>query len=511
MTNQPRRGVILVRAGLLSACVLGLARGGEKTERFDRDPGWDGRNHRSTHFEPREVRQDFGFSATHRAGGRAAGELGGVVSPAAEPASYAKVIPEATFADRLTASGVLSCGEGGVHVLVGFFDAGTLNEWRTPNTIALRIQGRGDRFFAYVEYATGRWRAGGDSPRPFARVRDPETGKEEPRGFATGGASHTWSLSYDPEGNGGGGTITATIDGETSVCLLEPGHKADGATFDRFGLLTVMKSADSPGEIWLDDVTVNGEVGRFDRDPGWEGRGNRRTYESTNVRPRFDFGFSPTHHAGGESPGELGGLVFRGDCREAPRLAAYGDRVGPLGLDRPLRASGKIALRRAVSDSTTLFGFYHSGRSLRVNPSQDSGFPEGFLGFAVEGPSRDGFFVYPAYRTLGGRQGYADGPDRPHILPDGVPHDWSLEYDPSGAGGRGRITLTMDGRSVALDLGPEDRPPGAEFDRFGLVTTWIDGNGQTVYLDDLTYTATQEEPGRGGGRGRDRDRQGGAE
>jgi hypothetical protein len=33
-------------------------------------------------------------------------------------------------------------------------------------------------------------------------------------------------------------------------------------------------------------------------------------------------------------------------------------------------------------------------------------------------------------------------------------------------------------------------PP--RLDRFGLVTTWIDGNGQKVYFDDLTYTARQE-------------------
>ena len=37
-----------------------------------------------------------------------------------------------------------------MHALVGFFNAETINEWRTPNTIALRIQGRGDRFFAFV-------------------------------------------------------------------------------------------------------------------------------------------------------------------------------------------------------------------------------------------------------------------------------------------------------------------------------------------------------------------------
>ena len=29
------------------------------------------------------------------------------------------------------------------------------------------------------------------------------------------------------------------------------------------------------------------------------------------------------------------------------------------------------------------------------------------------------------------------------------------------------------------------------FDRFGLVTPWIDGNGQVVYFDDVTYTTGQ--------------------
>src|SRR5206468_10308857 len=142
-------------------------------------------------------RQDFGLSPTHHAGGRAPGEMGGVISPAAEPAYYARVIPKRTFADQLTASGVLACGEGPVHVLVGFFNAGTLNEWRTPNTIALRLSGRGDVFYDYVEYCTGRWRAGGDSPRPFPTERNPQTGRARPKGSAAKGAVHRWSLRYD--------------------------------------------------------------------------------------------------------------------------------------------------------------------------------------------------------------------------------------------------------------------------------------------------------------------------
>src|SRR5262249_21824022 len=148
----------------------------------------------------------------------------------------------------------------------------------------------------------------------------------------------------------------------------------------------------------------------------------------------------------------LGGLVFRGDCRFKGRMACYGDRLASLSLDRPLRASGRVALRRGVSDSTTLLGFYHSKDSMTVTDSQAQGTPRCFLGVAVEGPSREGFLFYPAYRVDGDGSGSGGGNRPPPILPDGKPHDWSLEYDPKGGGGRGRITVTLDGKSVALDL-----------------------------------------------------------
>ena len=52
--------------------------------------------------------------------------------------------------------------------------------------------------------------------------------------------------------------------------------------------------------------------------------------------------------------------------------------------------------------------------------------------------------------------------------------------------------MTLEGNSVSMDLQPGDKAAGAQFDRFGLVTPWIDGNGQNVYFDDLTYTCRQE-------------------
>jgi hypothetical protein len=464
---------------------------GVRRESFDRNPQWEGRNNRSTAFAPRKVVQDFGYSRTAHAGsGR--GEIGGFISPAAEPAYYSRRIAPRSLGDRLTASGTLACTGRQFHVLIGFFNAGTLNEWRTPNTIALRLLGRGDRFFAFVEYATSRWRAGGDSPGGFAVVPDPETGRPQLAGFLAGDRSHTWSLAYDPGGNGGNGVVTATIDTETAVCHLSPGHKADGATFNRFGLLNVMKSADDGGEVWLDDVTVLGATERFDHDPGWEGLRNRRTYLSTNVRPRFDFGYSPTRHAGGRRAGELGGQTFRGDCRYPERMACYGDRLERLDLSKPLRASGRVCLRRGVSDSTTLLGFYHSTESMAVTASQSAGLPRSFLGVAIEGPSRDGFFFYPAYR-LGEDNPQSRLKSRPPpIYPNGRPHDWTLNYLPDAAGGRGQIRVTLDSESVSVTLEAGEKNNGARFDRFGIVTPWIDGNGQEIYFDDLEYTCRQE-------------------
>jgi len=463
----------------------------ERYESFDRDPNWQSHQSRQRVLRPRPVKQDFGFSQTKHAGGQSAGELGGYVHPAAEPAYYAKRLPDKTLNDKLTASGVVNCTGRQFHVVVGFFNNKTVNEWRTPNTISLRLYGRGDVFYGYVEYATSRWRAGGDNPRPFPFLTDPKTGRRQPKGFASN-RTHRWTVSYDPLGNGGQGVIRASIGEATAVCNLEPGHKQDGATFNRFGLMTVMKHWDDGGEVWLDDLSIGDTVESFARDPNWDGFQNRRQYRSHSVRPRFDFGYSKTRYAGGAAPGELGGVVFRGDCRFADKIAYYGDRLDNLSLRQPIRASGKIVLRRGVSDSTTLLGFFHSKRSMQVNPSQASAIPNEFLGVAIEGPSRHGFFLYPQYRFAGHLQGVDRGAERPVIMPDGRSHDWSVRYEPGKDGGGGRIIASLGGQETVLLMDRKHSSPTTVFDRFGVITTWIDGNGQQIYFDDLRYTASQE-------------------
>lgn len=466
-----------------------------KTETFDRDPGWEGINNRSAQtIEPVTIRQDFGYSSrTVHAGGKPGqpGEIGGFITAAGEAAFYGRPIEVGSLNRPLNASGTMKIGRGATHLLLGFFNPKTVNEWRTPNTISIRLNGRGDNFFAYVEYCTSKWRAGGDTT-PFPSVTDPATGRWNLLGFPCD-ESLPWTLKYDPSGNNGLGVVTASIGTHTAVCNLDTTHKQDGATFTHFGILNVMKSADNGSEVWFDDISINGgPVEMFSRDPKWEGRNNRTTYESRIVRPRFDFGFSDTNLAGGAAKGELGGLIFRGDCRYPEKMGCYGDRVGPLTLDKPLRASGKIALRRGVSDSTTLFGFYNSKDSMRSNESQKDGLPESVVGIHIEGPSSEGFLFYPVLRPNGGDSRFGEYREFPSILPDGLSHDWSFEYDPAGAEGRGRITVSLDGKSHSFDLPPEDKARGTVFDRFGIVSSWIDGNSQDVFWDDVSYTARHD-------------------
>ena len=307
------------------------------------------------------------------------------------------------------------------------------------------------------------------------------------------GQVYEWHFEYDPKANEGGGIITLKFDNQIATCKLVKEHRADGAIFTHFGLMPVLKSWDDPSEVWIDDLTINGTRFDFTKNPAWDELNNRRKYETTNVRPRFDFGWSPTHFAGGLAAGELGGLIFRGDCREPQRLAAYGDRISPLTLKSRIYARGKVSMLRGVSDSTASIGFYNSVSSLRTNPAQDQAIPMDYLGINIEGPSSEGFYFYPVYRVHGDlAKAYQVRAGRAlRIYPDRKSHDWELNYDPMAANGRGQISVSLDAQSCTLDFEPDPKTIGASFDRFGICTPWIDGNSVTVYFDDLKYTSSQ--------------------
>jgi hypothetical protein len=474
----------LVAPAVLVVAAGALAQGKLKTESFDRNPGWDALNNRVARAV--KIKQDFGYRD---------GLIGGRVTIAAEPAYYARKIPTKTLNDELTASGTLVCKKGSGMAMFGFFNADTLNEWRTRNSIVIRIIGRDERFEAHAEYDTSRWRAG--SKQFTANIPGQTIAT-----FAAGNSVHHWSIKYDPEGNNSGGTVQLTVGDYSMTTELEPGHKADGATFNRFGIFNVMKHADDPIELWIGELTINGEKQDLSKEPGWEQHHNRREYGTRDDRPFSDYGFSSTNFAGGKSPGELGGLIFRGDIRLPDGVNYYGDRLELLTTEKPLKASGRIVFRRGVQDSSTLVGFFNVPISTTVNPDSPKSprnwfdyLPKNFFGIAIKGPTREGYFFHPTYRVSsddgGGNPGNAI-PNCPRIGPDGVARTWSFEYSPAAAGGNGQISVTLDGQSATLDLAPGHKTAGAQFNRFGIVSNWIDGNGQVVYLDDFIYTVSQE-------------------
>src|SRR5260221_6655242 len=89
---------------LLAALAAGAVNGGAneppkavlKSERFDKDPGWEGHNNHIVPERLATVAQDFGYSQTDFAG-KAPGELGGRITRASEPAYYADKIGPLTL------------------------------------------------------------------------------------------------------------------------------------------------------------------------------------------------------------------------------------------------------------------------------------------------------------------------------------------------------------------------------------------------------------------------------
>jgi hypothetical protein len=52
------------------------------------------------------------------------------------------------------------------------------------------------------------------------------------------GTVYEWFLLYDPSGDDGRGSIEVTLGKESTKLTLRKGVKAEGATFDRFGVFT---------------------------------------------------------------------------------------------------------------------------------------------------------------------------------------------------------------------------------------------------------------------------------
>src|SRR5262245_706705 len=395
---------------------------------FSSNPNWDAFRNRLLPNPPRITRQDFGWRNSQHANGKFGGEIGGWIQRSATPAYYAAEIPQKTLNDKLTASGRFSVtkDDGGSGMLFGWFNKDSRG-WRTPNSLTFRLDGNGGKYWVFFEYGTQHWLAGGKGCFIGERY---QTTASKP--CLADGTVHTWKMSYDPQAAGGRGSISFTLDDTTYTCDLAEGHKADGATFDRFGMFNQQTSGNGM-EVWFDDIELDGKPIDFATDPKWEARGNQTQFEDRVVRPYHDFGFSNTSHAGG-AKGEIGGVIWR---NEAP--AYYGDRVGPLSLSDKLHVSGAMAFTRAGSDSGVFIGFFNSeSKKNKSRPMHEE--PEkNVLAIMIEGQSRIGHYFRPAYYTKSGKGKLKES--GPIIRPDGKVHRWSMDYSPEGAGGNGQIAV----------------------------------------------------------------------
>jgi hypothetical protein len=445
---------------------------------FDTDPGWDGSRNRLVTGDLPVTRQHFGYRTTQKAGGRRAGEIGGRVQRSLTPAYYAKPIATKTLNDKLSASGRFAVhdDESSTGTLVGWFNDKASRGWRTSNSLAFRIDGNGGKYWVFFEYGTADWMTGG---RGCFEGDAYQTTRTKP--FRADGMPHDWTLVYDPAGAGGNGLITFTLDGTPYEVALAPGHKARGATFNRFGVFN-QQSTGGAMEVYFDDLVLDGAPIDLDSDPKWEGVGNDVEFADRVRRPLHDFGLSPTHFAGGRAAGEIGGVVWRDE-----KPAYYAADVGRLSLNDSLSASGKLAFTAAGSDSAVYIGWFDSATKRASTPTKGDLAQKNHLAVLIEGPSRIGHYFRPSYFCADGDGVLSD--EGPVIRPDGQPHDWALRYDPAGAGGNGQITVTFDGSEQTLALRPGDKARGATFDRFGLFNLQSGGNHVIVYLDDLSYTS----------------------
>jgi hypothetical protein len=246
----------------------------------------------------------------------------------------------------------------------------------------------------------------------------------------------------------------------------------------------------------------------FDSDPGWTGLNNRVEVKQYPTVTQ-DFGYSKTNHAGA-SVGEMGGMVTR-----AATPAFYGDKVGSLTLDDRMSASGTFAFTKTSAGAGVFVGFFQE------HQPGASGRPIGSLGMDFD---TEGGGARLAVRLITGRNQscgtfvtpYVPGKFRPTpIRNDGTRYKWTLDYDPAGAGGRGRFTFTMQGdqpkpgslvganspavakdearirfpdtTTFSVDLPEGFKQQGTTFTHFGMMNMMKPGGRLAIFLDDLKY------------------------
>lgn len=456
----------------------------QKTESFDKDPGWDGHNNRVKVEKPIPVVQDFGYSNTNHAGGKAAGEIGGRVQRSSTSAYYGMRLEKPkTLDSKLRCSGSFAVTQtGGTSALFfGWFNTKTPSS-RPYNWMGIFIGGEEKGCEVQVGYRTAGGLADG-----LGRVTGLGPGGITPKvrdiNLIPINTRYTFDFVDDPEGGDGNGEITFTLGGKGPYTggpftfKLPPSHRKSGATFDAFGIMN-SQVAGGPLTAYFDDLLIDGRAESFNADPEWVGQGNRQKFDDYGLPGSHQFGYSDTAFAGGKK-GELGGLLY-----SSPSTPGYyADKVGRLTLNDRLTASGKVALTEYGQDSGVYVGWFDSKK--RSHP------PANILGVLIDGPTSTAPRFRACVASSDPKAAHRQYKTAPLIAPDGKSHTWKIEYQPDADDGRGRLTVWLDDKKDTFTLPPEVRKAGATFDRFGLFVHEDGGTALRIYLDDLEYTAAE--------------------
>jgi hypothetical protein len=506
-----------------------------KQEHFDKDPGWEGLNNRLVP-DPKDIpaiQQNFGYSPTSFAGGDA-GEIGGTIWRSVTPAFYAERISPKTLNEKLTSSGKFTITKiaSNAGIWFGWFDATAQQSGnaRPTSAMGLNLDFQGDGARLSVRATNEKRQGAGSFVTPYL-----------PGEFRTAplcrDIHYSWTLTYDPQGAGGNGRIEfmlkslntnaqqdarkkelaegwASLKSERSRNKLATGHygapdfdgklitidlpagfKSSGTKFDHFGLINCMKEG-SAADLYFDDVEHDGKKYDFAADPNWDGQNNHARIADTMRTGYHDFGFSEATNLAGGAPGELGGIFWR----PAKAYGYYADRIGPLSLDDPLEAHGKLMLKFGTPDGEMCFGWFNSSQkdripirtrknelgAIRRDPRDTHlGKSDNFLGIYLTKDGK-GCALHPALVTAQGEKKIHSSL-APHPDP-GQSYDWTLKYDPRAADGQGAITITLADQTATLVIDPKLREQGATFDRFGVFASG--GGGMVhIFFDDLEYTA----------------------
>jgi hypothetical protein len=240
---------LLVDGGVATMYFDDLSYNG-KTEDFSREPGWDASGNRTT-FTEREPHgvQNFGFSETAIAGATK-GETGGIVWRNPAGGYYADRIGPLSMDDRLEVSGRVNMVIAGTDadMRIGWFSSRSNNPGpkpTPPHFLGIKIGGptRVGHYFL-PEVITSK----GTHMLAEGTKAHPKAGPIMVQNQAT-----TWSLVYDPKGNGGNGSIRVSLGDESVILDLKPGVKAQGAEFDRFGILAIPEGGHHV-KVYLDDL-----------------------------------------------------------------------------------------------------------------------------------------------------------------------------------------------------------------------------------------------------------------